>query len=382
MAFTQSALFTEASRQIQDATRRQFRNSDFGKLMAEVQRARQSSDPRGRVRQAMDRYQRSMKPQAVVKQLMGAEFGGLCREIQRYGKKDFVSKKLVDTFLHSIGPAGRLISALIAPKQGGASDNLTKDLQAAMNLIKVFGGEVLPGTGRRWANVGDVNRSMMAAFKRLQEYGFQVVGSEGPPPRMPPAEGMDVDMGYQPPGEKPAFMHFSPDHPILTGEMVKTPASKEVYEFGYDIDASYLYIRFRTHSKGEQQGGAGSLYRYSAVSPMEFLALYQTRNTGAAYGSHSYGPGEWIWDVLRVRGTQSGHRKDYELVGIMGGYVPRKSTVRPKIRTMGKRGKPLKKPVREGVEEWYEQRTVKTHEGRWVRSVLPTARVTMVRGPK
>jgi hypothetical protein len=54
------------------------------------------------------------------------------------------------------------------------------------------------------------------------------------------------------------------------------------------------------------------------------MGLYALRNKGGGDG-----PGSWVWDALRIRGTVSGHQKDYELVGIMGNYVPRKATVRP-----------------------------------------------------
>jgi hypothetical protein len=380
MAFTNSPLFQEAGRQIQMAARAQFRKTDMGRLLSEVERARHTPDVARTVRNALQRFRAGTRPDAVLKQLGGNEFGGMVRTLQRYAQGSNASSKAVTEFLGSLGPAGKLIQSLISPAKAAT---LQGELQAAMELIRAFGGEVMSGKGPQWgsSSLKDVERGMQAAMKRLQEYGFEVVGSQGPPRRMPPEEGVDVEMGWRSNNEKRSFSHISADDPMLTGEMVPTPASKEVYEFGYDIESHYLYVRFRTHSRDrDAQGGPGPLYRYSSVSPEEFQALYRTRNTGSAYGASAYGPGDWIWDVLRIRGTESGHRKDYELVGIMGGYVPRKATVMPRYQTVGKRGKPLKTPKRDGVEEWYVSRTVKTHEGRWVRSVLPTAKVLPVRG--
>ena len=374
MAFTTSPLFQEANRQIQAAARRQFARSDVGRLISDVQRSVQrSSQPQEQVRSVLRRYAQAARPENAIKQLMGAEFGGLVRELQRYSKASHVGQKLIGEFLGSLGPAGNLIKNLIQP---GAKAGLTGELNAAMNLIRAFGGEVLPGRGKEWTNLGDVERGLAAALQRLQEYGFAVVSSRGPPRKAPQPEGdrktIDVEMGY-----RRGTQRVPADHPLVTGEMVQCPGSTNVYEFGYDNEAGYLYVRFQSkHDKG-QRGGAGSLYRYSGVTPQEFMGLYALRNKGGGDG-----PGCWVWDALRIRGTVSGHQKDYELVGIMGNYVPRKATVRPIYETLGKRGQTLKHPRKIGMEEWYEQRHVKTHEGRWARSVLPTTRVASTIGPR
>lgn len=370
MAFINSPLFQQASRMVQDAAMRQFRSSDIGKLLGEVERAGRAAKPQEMVTRALQRYGAS-SPRRVMGQLMGAEFGGLVREIARYAKRDTPSKAVVNQFLDSLGPAGHLIRSLVEPAK---MTGLSRELGTAMELIRAFGGEVLPGKGKEWADIGDVERAYRAALQRIQEYGFEVVG-QGPPRRAPQPEGqrstIDVDLGY-----RRGARRVPADHPMLTGEMVQCSNSTNVYEFGYDIDTAYLYVRFQAPHKAGR-GGAGALYRYSGVTPEEFLTLYRVRNQGQGDG-----PGAWVWDVLRVRGTVSGHHKDYELVGIMGGYVPRKATSRPAYQTIGKRGQKLKRPRKIGTEEWFEQRTVKTHEGRFVRSVLPTTRVTSVRGPR
>lgn len=383
MAFINSPLFQEASRQVRQMAMRQLRESTFGRLVSEVETAvRQSQRPQEQVRRAMRRFSSAARPDNAIRELMGTNFGGLVREIQRYSKHNSASEKLVAEFLDTLGPAGHLIRGLIDPAK---TSTINRELQAAMNVIRAFGGEVLPGT--RWATVGDVERGLQAALQRLQEYGFEVVGSKGPPRRSPePDEGrktIDVEMGY-----RRGTRRVPADHPMLTGDMVEASASTNVYEFGYDIDAGYLYVRFQNPHPAGSRGSPGPLYKYSGVTPDEFLSLYRLRNSGGGDG-----PGAWVWDVLRIRGTVSGHHKDYELVGVMdreivrGGktvgtqknYVPRKATVRPTYEYVGKRGQPLKKPRKTGVEEWYEQREVKTHQGRWVRSVLPTARVVSAR---
>ena len=69
--------------------------------------------------------------------------------------------------------------------------------------------------------------------------------------------------------------------------------------------------------------------------------------------------GEWVWDHLRVRGTHSGHQKDYALVGIASGYVPRKATVR-------------RNPWTNEIEEWFEKRNVMGDDDQWYESALQT----------
>ena len=115
-------------------------------------------------------------------------------------------------------------------------------------------------------------------------------------------------------------------------------------------------MRFSAKDQDGSPAGPGSLYRYSGVTPEEFLSLYNLRDGGGGGG-----PGDWVWDHLRVRGTVSGHQKDYELVGVMSGYVPRKATVKPIME----QGRSV------GFKEVFIPRRVKSLEGQWMRSSRP-----------
>jgi hypothetical protein len=386
MTFINSPLFQEASRQIKAAATRQFARSDFGQLVGRVRSAIRpivqsassgSRNQQPQVRRILNDYGRHKNAETAVRELMGADFGGLVRTIEKYSRGGSDQKKIVAEFLQSLGEPGRLIATLVDPYK---STILKKNLQSALNLIRAFGGEVVPGRGTTWDTPEDLERGLRAARQRLQEMGYALAETQGPPRRSPkPNPGrntVDVDMGYQ--GRPGATNDFPPDHPLVTGEMVLATASYSVYEFGYDVDTATLYVRFRKKVKGPDgwtAGGAGPLYAYYGVTPQEFLGLYATRNSGGE--GVSGGPGDWVWDNLRQRGTQSGHQKDYRLVGIMDNYVPRKASVVAIQQTIGKRGQTLKRP-RTKLEEWYIPRTVKTHEGRFAHSVLPTERVGKV----
>lgn len=375
MPFMQSPLFQEATRQVQAAASRQFRSSQFGRLLTEVQQAVRPNNAGQQVQNTLRRFSAAAKPSNVIRQMMGAEFGQVVQAVERYSRGGGTAQqRLVDEFLNQLGPAGNLIKSLVNPSRKAG---LTAELNTAMNLIRAFGGEVLPGKGKEWATMADVERGLAAAIKTLEKYGFTVSGSQGPP-RRAPAETLnhrktvDVEMGY-----RKGTSRVRPDHPMVTGEMVKATGSTNVYEFGYDLPNGILYVRFQTaHEKGSK-GSAGSLYQYTGVTPEEFMGLYRVKDMG-----NGSGPGAWVWDVLRVRGSLHGHHKDYKLVGIMNNYVPRKATVRTVYETKGKRGQPLKRPRKIGEEVWYEQRTVKTHEGRWARSVKQTTRVSRPLRPK
>jgi hypothetical protein len=158
--------------------------------------------------------------------------------------------------------------------------------------------------------------------RRLQELGYEV---------LPPDDGTQQAPRITPEKTKAGRLRKTVDvryggrdrrlpatHPMVTGEMVKTPASSNVYGFAYDLPNRLLYVRFKAPApSGEARPNApGPLYQYRHVPPNIFESLL-------AAGSK----GTWVWDHLRIRGTVSGHQYDYSLVGITGGYVPRKATM-------------------------------------------------------
>jgi hypothetical protein len=111
---------------------------------------------------------------------------------------------------------------------------------------------------------------------------------------------------------------FPVDHPIVTGEMIPTPHSSNVHSFGYDVEHAYLYVRFNAPAKDNvRTHSPGPIYRYHNVPARIFLAMIAAPSKGT-----------FIWDSIRERGTLSGHKYDYALVGTTNGYVPRKATLR------------------------------------------------------
>jgi hypothetical protein len=376
MALPNTPLFQVATKAAQAALRRQFERSDYGRLLNDVKRSVGNASVDRNVKIALAKYKRSSSPTAAIKSMMGSDFGQMVSSIERYAKGGSANRLLVEQFLDTLGPAGKLVSSLVNSNRTTA---MAKQLQQAMELIRAFGGEVMPGD--EWGTTEDVRRGLLAAQKRLEQLGYPLAVDRGPPRRQPQPEPgrttVDVGMG----GRGDITKRLPANHPLVTGEMVQAYNSSNVFEFGYDNETATLYVRFQTSHDEGARGGAGSLYAYYGVTPAEFLALYATRGRGNGHEGDST-PGTWVWSHLRERGTVSGHQKDYRLAGITSGYVPRKATIRAVYETTGKRGQPLKRPRKTGVEEWYVQRSIKTHEGRSVQSVLPTTRVVGPMRPK
>jgi len=360
-----SPLFKQAGKAVLSAARRELAHTTTGKLLGEVEwELRSPHRQTERLGRALRKYS-NFGPRDALRELRGTEFGQFAREVMRYSRGDSGMRRLLNQFLAELGPAGRMIQALTSVQGRGEIDQLVGILQA-------FGFEVLPPAMLRARNAELSKRGLAAAQQYLEELGAQVSWPGDPARKNLEGVGADVrQRGSQYPfGRRPVdvpgqgtvlplpmadspLQRFPLDHPIVTGEMV-TARSSNVHSFGYDIESSYLYVRFLGYIRGNRgpdgrplRGGPGSLYRYRNVTPEEFLGLLAANSKG-----------EWVWDHLRIRGTWSGHQKDYELVGVMDEYVPRKATV-------------IRDPRTGQLQEMLLRRRVRSLGGGWLESSLP-----------
>jgi len=236
-------------------------------------------------------------------------------------------------------------------------------LNAAINFLRAYGYEVLPSPSGLKAGTPIYERARAAAWHWLERTG-ETLGAAflGPPrieekdlfqeiftPRLGRTEGAAVDLS-----PLHGIVGLSADHPINTGKFV-TVESSNVHSVAYDARDSTLFVRFWMKKWDKEVAdyipvGPGPIYAYSYVPPQMFLDLLEARSKGA-----------WIWDNLRIRRTVSGHRFDYRLVAIAGGYVPRKATFAP-----------LKPGEYTGeYGEVFIPRLVQVPSGKWVQSVRP-----------
>jgi hypothetical protein len=147
-----------------------------------------------------------------------------------------------------------------------------------------------------------------------------------------------------------------PDDPLYRGQMIAVQSSN-VHSIGYQYnDASpskgTLIVRYLHGKTGQKK--AGPQYEYYNIHP----AVFDTFRNSASKGG-------FVWDRLRVRGTVSGHRKQYRLTGIVNGYIPRQAK-------------------RYGNNEYFVQRSMnatstKTGETRKFQSSLPDRPVRRIR---
>lgn len=365
-----SPLFPMASRAIRNALMAEFTKSPAGKLLsAATQVSRYGMRSGGsnvdRLLSGGIKKLQSMSPTQRLRHAMGTEFGDLVHTVEKYARGGTADKATIDLFLEALGPAGDLMRSLVAAGIG-KQKGLPGQLNMMATILEAHGYKVTPAVqGPKGRLSEDVLRQAIA---QIEEEGGRVFrGGEEAGPRARPRPETDLPYGISrttaagkprkvvdvptPSGRK----RYPVDHPIVTGQMIRTPNSTNVWAVGYDIESNYLYVRFRhtDHggTTGARSGGPGSMYRYAHVMPDEFDKLYRVHSFGDKEGPGVNSPGTFIWEHLRVRGTLHAHKKDYELVGIMHDYVPRKATL----------------SERSGLEV-FQQRTVQTGRGRFVTS--------------
>lgn len=362
--FSSSPLFQRAAKALRQTAQQEFLRTDFGRLLREMRRVGEKTtwgpgDAPERFEQFVRRWG-STTPQQAIRQIMGSEFGEVVRQVRRYSQGGSMGRKVIGEFLASLGPAGKLINAIATHSEsiaGGKRGSIQANLKAAADFLRAFGAEALLPKGR--GSLEDVNRGIAAAQQYLNDHAPELIRGKRPGimagtiQPQPGRKTVDVPIGQR-------TGRFAPNHPVVTGEMIRVGGSSNVWEYGYDIRSGYLYIRFAAHDRNHRVTGPGSLYRYSGISPDQFVSLMRASSKG-----------DWIWDVLRIRGTQSGHHYDYELVGVTGDYVPRKSTVAPLMR-VGPRGG----LTQVGVHEIYLPRQVRSLDGKYLMSSRPLEPVT------
>lgn len=361
-----------ASRSIRNALMAEFQRSPAGKLLraaSQVSRfgLRSGGGNLDRLLSGGVKRLLSMTASQRLRHAMGTEFGDLIQTVEKYRRGPQASKATIDLFLEALGPAGDLLRSMVDAGIG-KQKGLPGQLNLMATILEAHGYTVTPGvTGKKGRLSEDI---LQQAIAQIEEEGGRVFrrGEEagaGPIARLPRAElGLPYGISPTTAGGKPRKVvevptpsgrkRYPVDHPIITGQMIQTPNSTNVWAVGYDIESNYLYVRFRhvDHggTTGAKSGGPGAMYRYAHVMPDEFEKLYKVHQFGNKVGPGAHSPGTFVWEHLRVRGTIHAHQKDYELVGVMHDYVPRKATISSTGRDV------------------FQQRTVQTTRGRYVTS--------------
>jgi Holliday junction resolvasome RuvABC ATP-dependent DNA helicase subunit len=102
-----------------------------------------------------------------------------------------------------------------------------------------------------------------------------------------------------------SWLERHPNHPAVTGEMLRVRGPSNIYSIGYDCYNQFVYVRFREGpDESRERNCAGALFRYADVSLNAFLDLLENISRAD----------QWVWENLR--------HHDSELVGVIDGRVP------------------------------------------------------------
>lgn len=385
------------------AASKAFSDSPLGQVVRQAQNARRllgavSSGPNLNVMRDIGKAAGAGDVGGLIRALQSTDANAAWGHVERYAMSGSNEYRLLQELLGTLGPVGRVLAAIV-PKKGSEYGGLGENLSQALDMLAAFSDqpEVLDSLERILTQAGATvswphGRPVRAAMPpgmggvsppRGPKGGRQRPGDESPAEASKKAKKTgrerpgqsDEDMGDESADSAGTVQGISvgsttmavsdggtihalpPNHPALTGEWVESPESSNVHSFAYDIDAHRLYVRFKDRPpQGSKQrpNKPGPIYAYYNVPLDLFMSMF---NAGSK--------GTWVWDHLRIRGTLSGHKYDYSLVGVAGGYVPRKATLTP-----------------EG--ESYIGRTVFSDKGRQLRSSRPDqlVRPLVGRAPK
>ena len=298
-----SPLFPNFNRRQQEQARQAFRSTELGKLLTSTP-GTTSPAKISRFAGALKRYTDSP---------------------EKYGKfSTSIKNMLFRELSRNFGPIGQLISTLIRPG-GQALASLTRELDAASDLLKAFGYDVTKPTSTLTGSIADVTELLDSDF--LPEEVVSSRPGQGRSGRQQPSTAPQPVAPPQPPMPPPrgpgagsgGFGGINPDDPLFTGEMIPV-TSTNVHSIGYEFNRKRpgdgtLKVRFLAPApKGVHKTRPGSLYHYVNVPPEIFQAFRAAASKG-----------KFVWDRLRIRGTVSGHQYYYWLAAIRDGYVPRQA---------------------------------------------------------
>jgi hypothetical protein len=213
----------------------------------------------------------------------------------------------MDQALGKAGPGGRALKRIVGKRLPAGERDLEgaikRDMEAASSLIATMQSPTaLPPQQRT---------------ERPQVSPVQPRESGGPMPyntRMLPNGKIEVKTG--------SFHRvYSPTDPIITGKWIRVQSSNvRAISFNFSFKfphKSTLYVQFLGTDAAGNRAGHGPMYEYYDIPPDKFDSFRKTASKGG-----------WIWDELRVRGSAVQHRVKYTIRGTVGGYVPRRATVR------------------------------------------------------
>lgn len=356
---------------------RAFRRTPLGQALVVARLAKRAlgapSRPNSSAVQSVADATRKRNVQDLVRALRQHDPARAFAVLEQYAMSGDPQYQAIRSLLNTLGPIGSILGTML-PGGNSGREGFGGSLQAAMDVISAFSDRqdvlqsltsILEGQGAKviWPTDEPVKARgpSIPAGEHVDpdsvvdpsDFVNTIQRPDGLPSSSPsgrvepaqPSNRAESGGGFVEVGEDGQRYKLPANHPAVTGDFINTPTSSNVHSFGFDLDTHTLYVRFKAQRRDVKEQGRGNqpgaLYSYAHVPLELFLRMM---NAGSK--------GTFIWDNIRIRGTLSGHRFDYALVGVANGYVPRKATLTPQ-------------------GEAYISRSVFSDKGNRLRSSLP-----------
>ena len=248
--------------------------------------------------------------------------GDLIRLAQRAGKTQLVTKlrKILNQLQGSVtaaaaeeatqallslaGPGAHALRSEAAKATAAKKEAVTSNLSRVERLLAAMQGKADPATS------GGTRRQTAPPRRPQRDSGTPM-----------PKNSYMLDNGRVRVKTGSFDRTYSLNDPVLTGEMINVQSSN-VHSIGFKMNflaptKSTIYVRYLGTNDAGDRVGQGPLYEYFGIHPDQFQSFVKAGSKGV-----------WVWDHLRVRGSRVQHQYRYNLKAIVGGYMPRRATVR------------------------------------------------------
>jgi hypothetical protein len=289
---------------LQGEARAAFRGTKLGKILTETKRSLDRGTANVKSIMTAGSQMSQMTGQQVTRDLMEQMgLGNAWQMIERYAGKD-AWRQIMGALK---GPA-KIIEAIARKQTVKPQDIPIPELEVAINLVKAFGyGVVKPGgsvgLSPQAPDVAALDPMVQQQIIKQEARQKRILGRL---PGWPGARGREETLAQPQP---------MPEVNMQT-EMIEV-SSSNVHSIGFryeNSDIGTLLVRYLAVLPDGRRGGPGSLYGYYKVPSILFERFKQAASKG-----------KFVWDNLRIRGTKSGHKFNYDLEGVVKDYVPRRA---------------------------------------------------------
>ena len=277
------------------SARRTYRKTGLAKTIAQAEKfARGQRGRTKKITRLLDGIEQAGRSSGGAGDLMQYALGSM-------------AEAALGSFLSNLGPFGKVVAEIVGSPKDGSS--LGREIQGAMTFLEALGYTITGPDQQQQQPTAPVTRQPIQA--KIAPPPVQPTGRPGsrrPSPRPTPAPRNAppvIPQDAPPPVQVPRAK--------VSSVKMRRVTSSNVHSIGYDDQTWKLYVTFL--AGGKSRSGAGATYEYSDVSPR----LWEGFTSASSKGG-------WVWDQLRVEGSQHGHQYDYRLAKTSGGYVPRKAT--------------------------------------------------------